>query len=139
MEFIKKVETLKVIKIEYLKRTDVEGNIYTQYWTSDGKFLWENDSLDKIKGEAETQTLENKQLEEKEEKPRKVYLVFYSSFYSDTGYFIDVSWEVGGKLAGKYSADHNLSLIGKYYTKEEAEEILTELIINKKRNSVEEK
>lgn len=139
MEFIKKVETLKVIKIEYLKRADVEGNIYTQYWTSDGRFLWENDSLDKIKGEAETQTLENKQLEEKEEKPRKVYLVFYSSFYSDTGYFIDVSWEVGGKLAGKYSADHNLSLIGKYYTKEEAEERLTELIINKKRNSVEDK
>jgi hypothetical protein len=145
MEFIKKVETLKVIKIEYLKRADVEGNIYTQYWTSDGKFLWENDSLDKIKGEAETHTLENEQLEEKEEKPRKVYLVFYSSSYSDTGYFIldtgyfiDVSWEVGDNLAGKYGADHNLTLMGKYYTKEEAKERLTELIINKKRNGVEE-
>lgn len=54
MEFIEKVETLKVIKIEYLKGAGVKENIYrgaTQYWTLDGKFLWENDSLDKIKEE----------------------------------------------------------------------------------------
>jgi hypothetical protein len=152
MEFIEKVETLKVIKIEYLKGTGVKENIYrraTQYWTLDGKFLWENDSLDKIKREAETWALENEQLEEKEEKeekPRKVYLVFYSSSYSDTRYFIsdteyfiDVSWEVGDNLAEKYGADYNLTLMGKYYTKEEAEERLNELIINKKRNGVEDK
>lgn len=67
-EIIDKVETLKVIKIEYLKGAGIKENIYrraTQYWTLDGKFLWEQDELDKIKENEQkallrkTQYLEN--------------------------------------------------------------------------------
>ena len=64
-EIIDKVETLKVIKIEYLKGAGIKENIYrraTQYWTLDGKFLWEQDELDKIKENEQkrkTQYLDN--------------------------------------------------------------------------------
>lgn len=73
----------------------------------------------------ETQTLGNKRAEE--ETPRRVYLVYYNSYYSDQRCSITETWEVESGLLDRFCTGNNLKIIGKYYIREEAEAKLKEV------------
>ena len=119
---IEKAQLVEVIKIELDKGEGTRQSPFrgeVQYWTLDGKLITEIDSL------KETQTLGNERVEE--ETPRKVYIVYYNSYYSDQRCSITEIGEVESELLGRFCTANSLKIIGKYYIREEAEAKLKEV------------